>query len=93
MATTIDDSRHTQTRIRIRIPKEYHREPIISNLITHHELTVNITAALLSANAIDDGWFDLELKGTGEQIRGALLYLNDLDLEVWHDSDAQDEGW
>ncbi|MBC6435619.1 ABC transporter [Nostoc sp. HG1] len=88
-----DDPRHTQTRIRIRIPKQYHQEPIISSLITHHHLTVTITAALLGANAEGDGWFDLLLQGSIVQIRAALLYINDLDLEVWCDSDAQNESW
>lgn len=87
------DHRYTQTRIRIRIPKNYHREPVISRLISQHGLTVNITAALLGANARDDGWFDLELQGTAAQIDSALLYLNELDLEIWHDSSAQEDGW
>jgi hypothetical protein len=87
------DQRYTQTRIRIRIPKNYHQEPVISRLISQHGLTVNITAALLGANARDDGWFDLELQGTAAQIDSALLYLNELDLEIWHDSSAQTDGW
>uniref|UniRef100_UPI0025B2E11B NIL domain-containing protein n=1 Tax=Trichocoleus desertorum TaxID=1481672 RepID=UPI0025B2E11B len=87
------DQRYTQTRIRIRIPKNYHQEPVISRLISQHGLTVNITAALLGANARDDGWFDLELQGTTAQIDSALLYLNELDLEIWHDSSAQEDGW
>lgn len=91
---TKDDSRPTQTRLRLRIPKNYHDEPIISRLISHHGLTVNITAALLGANARDDGWFDLELRGTREQIRSALLYFNDLDLELWREgTEAQSDGW
>jgi hypothetical protein len=90
----IADPRPTQTRIRIRIPKDYHNEPIISRLISHHGLTVNISAALLGANARDDGWFDLELRGTGEQIRSALIYLDELDLEIWDSSTAdQTDGW
>lgn len=88
-----DDQRHTQTRIRIRIPKQYHQEPVISSLITQHHLTVTITAALLGANAEGDGWFDLQLQGSVAQIRAALLYINDLDLEVWCDSDAHNESW
>jgi ABC-type methionine transport system ATPase subunit len=88
-----DDQRHTQTRIRIRVPQQYHREPVISNLITQHQLTVTITAALLGANAKGDGWFDLQLQGSIAQIRAALLYINDLDLEVWYDSDAHNENW
>lgn len=85
------DRRHASTHIRICIPKRYQQEPIISNLITQHELTVNIVAALLSANAREDGWFDLEIQGTVPQIQSALVYLNDLDLQIWHDSDQ--ESW
>ncbi|MBC7971380.1 MAG: NIL domain-containing protein [Verrucomicrobia bacterium] len=88
------DSRPTQTRIRLRIPKNYHDEPVISRLSSHYGLTVNITAALLGANARDDGWFDLELRGTHEQIRSALLYFNELDLEIWSgDTEEQSDGW
>ncbi|MBD3883075.1 NIL domain-containing protein [Phormidium tenue FACHB-886] len=82
---------HSHVRIRIRIPKQYQREPIISNLITRHSLTVNIAAALLGANGREDGWFDLELHGSRAQIESALVYLNDLDLEIWHDT--QEESW
>lgn len=87
------DLRPTQTRIRIRIPKNYHQEPVISRLISDHHLTVNISAALLGANARDDGWFDLELRGTPPQIRSAFIYLNELDLEVWQGDTAQNDGW
>jgi ABC-type methionine transport system ATPase subunit len=91
-AEETDDARFTQTRLRICIPKQYSQEPIISRLITQHQLTVNITAALLSANAREAGWFDLELRGTSAQIRSALIYLNDLDLKVWQGADTE-EGW
>lgn len=87
------DSRPTQKRIRVRIPKNYQEEPVISRLVSHHGLTVNIAAALLGANARDDGWFDLELHGTGSQIGNALLYLNELDLEIWQDNNSGDESW
>jgi len=56
-----------------------HEQPVISRLISHHGVTVNITAALLSANARDDGWFDLEIQGKASQIR--CLNLDELDLE------------
>lgn len=91
-ATTLAD-RHVQTRIRLRIPKQYQQEPIISRLISEHQLTVNIAAALLGANARDDGWFDLELRGTTPQLRSALIYLNDLDLEIWHDAETAEDNW
>ena len=86
-------NRPTQTRIRIRIPKQYTDEPVISRLVSHHGVTVNIAAALLGANARDDGWFDLELRGTKPQIQSALTYLNEMDLEIWGESDTQEDGW
>ncbi len=86
-------NRPIQTRIKIRIPKAFHEEPVISRLVSHHGVTVNITAALLGANARDDGWFDLELRGTNHQIQSALTYLNELDLEIWSQSTAEEDGW
>lgn len=51
-------------RIQLRIPKDYHQEPVISRLVSDYGLTVNITAAILGANAVGDGWFDLELQAS-----------------------------
>ncbi|MBW4649795.1 MAG: NIL domain-containing protein [Kastovskya adunca ATA6-11-RM4] len=85
--------RPTQTRIRIRIPKEYNDEPIISRLVSHHGVTVNIAAALLGANARDDGWFDLELRGSNRQIQSALIYLDEMDLETWRGANSEEDGW
>jgi ABC-type methionine transport system ATPase subunit len=88
------DTRPTQTRIRIRVPKEYHQEPVISNLISEYGLTVNFKAALLGVKTLDDGWFDLELNGTAKQIESALFYLNDLDVEIWSNSNNPvEETW
>jgi ABC-type methionine transport system ATPase subunit len=88
-----DDNRVTQARIRIRIPKTLQQEPVISRLVSQHGLTVNIAAALLGANAREDGWFDLELKGSSDQIRSAMIYLHELDLEIWQDDQSQTDGW
>lgn len=85
--------RPTHTRIRVRIPKQYNNEPIISRLVSHHGVTVNIAAALLGANGRDDGWFDLELQGTSRQIQSALTYLDELDLEIWGESNPEEDGW
>jgi hypothetical protein len=52
-------------------------------------LTVNIGAALLGAGQRDDGWFDLNLQGTGDQIYSALIHLNDLGVEIWQDTEDQ----
>ncbi len=91
--TQLGANRPTKTRIRIRIPKTFHEDPVISRLVSHHGVTVNITAALLGANARDDGWFDLELRGTASQIQSALTYLNELDLEIWDQSTPEADGW
>lgn len=89
----LEADRHTHTRIKIRIPKNLHDEPVISRLISQHGVTVNIAAALLSANQRDDGWFELELRGTSSQIGSALTYLNELDLEIWGRANPEQDGW
>ncbi len=85
------DHRITQKRVRIQIPKHYHQEPVISYLVSRYRLTVNITAALLGANANGDGWFDLELQGNYDNIEDGLAYLNELDLKIWRETDT--DGW
>lgn len=92
-SNSLEDNRQTTTRVKIRIPKEYHQEPVISRLVSHYGVTVNITGALLGANARDDGWFDLELRGTSRQIASALTYINELDLEIWGNSKPEIDGW
>ncbi|ARV62839.1 ABC transporter [Nostocales cyanobacterium HT-58-2] len=84
----VSDDKLTHKRIRLRIPKDYHQEPVISHLVSDYGLTVNITAAILGSNGIGDGWFDLDLQGTPAQIESALTYINDLNLEIWHDTDT-----
>jgi len=91
MTNNEQDNRHTQRRIRIRIPKQYHHDPVISRLVSDYHLTVNIQAAVLGANAIGDGWFDLELQGTIGAMESAMTYLNELDLEVWQGNEI--DGW
>jgi len=88
-----DRNRPTQTRLKIKIPKHYHHEPVISYLTSHHHLKVNILAAMLGANAQGDGWFDLELIGTSQEIDSALIYLSELDVEVWNASSTENDGW
>ncbi|GAP97675.1 NIL domain-containing protein [Leptolyngbya sp. NIES-2104] len=88
---TPTDERTTEQRIRLRIPKHYHQEPVISHLVSHYDLTVNIVAAILGANANGDGWFDLNLQGSSANIEAALSYLDELDLEVWRGEES--DGW
>ncbi|MEB3164785.1 MAG: NIL domain-containing protein [Prochlorothrix sp.] len=76
-------NRTTETQLRLRIPQNYHQEPVISHIITQYNLTVNITSALLGANGRGDGWFHLKIQGRSQDIEAALAYMNDLDLELW----------
>ena len=73
----------TQTKIQVCIPDRYRAQPVISRLVSRYKLTTNITSALLSADAEDDGWFDLELWGRRNQILLGLRYLEQLGLQVW----------
>ncbi|AFY73882.1 NIL domain-containing protein [Synechococcus sp. PCC 7502] len=88
-----DNDRLTTARITMRVPQNYHKEPIISRLVSDHGLTVNIVAAILGENAKEDGWFNLELEGTSHQIQSALVYLEELDLEIWDKSASDDDTW
>lgn len=87
------EHRLIEKRIRLRIDKEYHQEPVISRLVSNFQLTVNISAALLSSEGGESGWFDLELRGTEAQIDSALVYLSELDLETWPESAPEVDGW
>jgi hypothetical protein len=87
----VEDIRPTQKQLFLKIPREYHGEPVISNLVSQYHLTVNITAAILGAHGGADGWFDLTLHGTKGQIDSALAYINDLNLEIWNNID--DDSW
>jgi hypothetical protein len=81
-----DKNVFTSQRIRMRITKEYHQEPVISRLVSDYGLTINIKAAFLGQDAISDGWFDLDLQGTETQIQNGLNYLQELNLEVWDEN-------
>ncbi|MBD2387311.1 NIL domain-containing protein [Cylindrospermum sp. FACHB-282] len=82
-----DHNTLTHKQIQVRIPNDYHQEPVISRLVSDYGLVVNITAALLAANAVGDGWFKLGLEGTETQIQNGLTYLQNLELQVWDERD------
>lgn len=79
-----------QTQVKIRIPKARYPDPVISNLINHYGLKVNILGALLGANGQEDGWFDLAIEGRAATIHEALLDLVELDADLWFNTDAED---
>ncbi len=85
--------RLTQARITMRVPQSNHKEPIISRLVSEHGVTVNIVAAILGENAKEDGWFNLELEGSEHQIQSALVYLKEMDLEIWDKTASEDDAW
>jgi len=87
------DNRPTHALITLRVPATYHQEPIITHLVADHGLVVNITAAVLGENPNEEGWFNLELRGTPDQIRSGLVYLEELDLEFWERADKDEETW
>ncbi|MBE9034570.1 NIL domain-containing protein [aff. Roholtiella sp. LEGE 12411] len=91
--TDILDNRRTQTRIQVYIPKGLHEQPVISRLVSHYGITVIIAAAQVSANVPECSCFELELRGTASQIESALTYLDELDLEVLHQSNSEEDGW
>ncbi|MFM7407592.1 MAG: NIL domain-containing protein [Cuspidothrix sp.] len=80
----------TNKRIRVRIPQDYHQEPVISRLVSEYGLTVNIKAAMLGHNAVGDGWFDLDWQGTDAQIQNGLAYLDELKLQIWDENTIND---
>lgn len=83
----------SQTRIRIQIPKQYRQQPVISKLAQCSGVEVNSVAAILGANAEGDGWFDLVLNGSPQQIDSALSYLAQLNVKIWHESSSEPNGW
>lgn len=82
--SSLTEGQTNRTKFQVCIPKNYRQHPIIAALVSHYGLTVNITSALLGADNQDDGWFDLELWGSRQQILSGFKYLNQLGLEIWH---------
>jgi ABC-type methionine transport system ATPase subunit len=89
----LEDNRETQIEVQIRVPQSYHQEPIISQLISEYQVKVIVLAAILGKHGQGDGWFDLKLVGRGQQINNAVIYLSDLDIEIWHEQDIEQDGW
>lgn len=67
---------------RILVPQRYHTQPVISRLVSRYNLTVNIIAASLTWESDNDGWFDLELSGSPQQLTDSLSYLQGLGVNL-----------
>lgn len=85
--------RHTQVNILVQIPKQYQQDPIITQLAVKYGVQVNILAATLGRDQSVSGWFDLEISGSDQGIKDALLYLEDQNISVYHKKPAETDGW
>jgi hypothetical protein len=87
------NNRQTEIELKLRVPQSYHQEPIISQLISEYQLKVIFLSAILGKDGQGDGWFGLKILGTIQQINNALIYLSELDIEIWHEPDLELDGW
>jgi L-aspartate semialdehyde sulfurtransferase ferredoxin len=83
----------TQLRVRLYIPRSYSQAPIISQIISRFNLTVNITRAELEKNTNRPGCFDLELRGSMSQIRDSLTYLESLNIKIIGKANTDGDSW
>nr|WP_275993540.1 NIL domain-containing protein [Argonema antarcticum] len=72
----------TSATIKIQIPKNYQKEPVISRLTSDYGLTFYITEAILGTSNQEDGLFALKLDGTPQQIKNALDYLLKMKVKI-----------
>lgn len=79
----IPTNRQADVRVKLRLAKTYHSEPVLSTLMARDGLSVNILGALLGGNGQEDGWFDLHLKGPVHTICDALCDLAERDVDIW----------
>ena len=83
LADKLQREEWVKTRIKIQVPSRYIQEPVISCLTSDYGLTFNINQAILESSDLKDGWFDLELYGTAEQIKFAFNYLRQSQVMIW----------
>ncbi|BAY30666.1 hypothetical protein NIES2107_25130 [Nostoc carneum NIES-2107] len=83
----------TKVRVCIYIPNSYLEEPVISRLISHHGLVVNIISAFLGSTTGGEGRFDLEIRGTLSQISSGLNYLESLNLKIVGKPNVDGDSW
>ncbi|BCL38907.1 NIL domain-containing protein [Nostoc sp. MS1] len=79
----ISQEETNRLRLQLCILKNYYEKPIISQLVSRYQITVNIISARLQPNQKNDGWFDLELWGKIQQLHSSLTYLEKLGFPIW----------
>ncbi|UBF30609.1 NIL domain-containing protein (plasmid) [Kovacikia minuta CCNUW1] len=90
-----------QARVRLYLLPSYQQEPVISDLVRKHRLTVNITGAQLGqpsnssawTDSDSSGWIDLELQGSNQQITNGLAFLASLHLKVVGKPNVMGDSW
>jgi L-aspartate semialdehyde sulfurtransferase ferredoxin len=87
------ESSASKIRLRVYIPPYYQQKPVISQLISDYGLVVNITGAMLGENTAGKGSFDLELRGTPQQIANGLAYLESLTIKIVGKPNAEGDSW
>ncbi|BAZ45794.1 hypothetical protein NIES4102_28200 [Chondrocystis sp. NIES-4102] len=88
-----DTEQLEKKRIQFIIPQKYHKEPILFNLASDYQLQVNFFSAILGKDGLGGGCFDIEIKGSRQQIELALNYLSRLNVEIWNREEAEIAGW
>ena len=93
LVSSHSESSVNQIRLRVHIPLSYQQEPVIYRLISNYGLVVNITGAMLGENTAEQGYFDLELRGTTQQISKGLSYLESLNIKIVGKPNAAGDSW
>jgi len=71
----ISSNQTNRIRLQLCISKNHYHKPVISELVSRYGVTVNITGALLKPDVQNDGWFDLEIWGSQDQLFSSFSYL------------------
>lgn len=80
--TILDCGESSPVWCRIRVPNSYQPYPVLSRLASQYHLSVNITAACLATNGVQDGWFDPVLTGQHYQVLAGIRYLHELKIDI-----------
>uniref|UniRef100_B8HKU9 NIL domain-containing protein n=1 Tax=Cyanothece sp. (strain PCC 7425 / ATCC 29141) TaxID=395961 RepID=B8HKU9_CYAP4 len=70
-----------EKHLQILVSQNERTHPIFADLVRSYGLTVTITSAFFVPD-VEDGWFDLELWGSAEQVKASLKYLQQKQLAI-----------
>jgi L-aspartate semialdehyde sulfurtransferase ferredoxin len=81
----------TQIRLRLQAAQSYPLEAVLSNLVSNHKLTLNITGIRRENDAYQQ--LDLEIQGTVLGINHGLDYLKSLDITIKGKPNPEGDSW